>query len=171
MVYFVTLFFVILQKVHQGGCYWLNVVLFTEADIKQYATHTVTKQRIESFFFLGLSISKITDLPAGLSLIRAFSQLIEEWEYYHLGNTMQSVKFVMARNSQCIYPQTIPLESSTDRTDLVRPSVYKFNNTVVFEHLVVLNIPYALDYVEVLIALCEALSNLYDNLLHEDCYR
>eukprot|EP01034_Spumella_vulgaris_P026344 gene26344-32910_t len=80
---------------------------------------------------------------------------------------MQSVKFVMARNSQCIYPQTVPLDASAD---LVRPSVYKFNNTVVFEHLTVLNIPYALDYVEVLIALCEALSNLYDNLLHEDCY-
>lgn len=55
-------------------------------------------------------------------------------------------------------------------SDLARPSVYKFNNAIVFEHLQVPHIPYELDYVEVFITLCVQLSNLYEKLIHEECY-
>ena len=81
---------------------------------------------------------------------------------------MQSVKFVMAKNSNCIYPHTIPIEGFTD---LQRPNIYKFSNTVVFEYLQVPHIPFDLNYVEVLSALCDALSKLYDKFLQEECYR
>ncbi len=158
------------QKVHEGGCYWLNIVLFTSADIKQYIDVQITKQRTESYFYLGLSVSKILSLPAGISTVRAFSQLVEEWEYYHNGNTLQSVKYVMAKNSSCMYPQVTPLEGG-GMTDLQRPSVYKFNQTIVYEYLHIMHIPYQLDHVEVLIGLCDALSKLYDKILHEECYR
>jgi hypothetical protein len=47
--------------------------------------NTVPKQRTESFFFLGMSISKITTYIVGLQAVRAFSQLIEEWEYFNAG--------------------------------------------------------------------------------------
>ena len=46
----------------------------------------VPKQRTESFFFLGMSISKITTYIVGLQAVRAFSQLIEEWEYFNAGS-------------------------------------------------------------------------------------
>jgi hypothetical protein len=84
------------------------------------------------------------------------------------GGTMQSVKFVMAKNSNCIYPHTIPIEGFTD---LQRPNIYKFSSSVVYEYLQVPHIPFDLDYVEVLSALCEALSKLYDKFLHEECFR
>lgn len=84
------------------------------------------------------------------------------------GSTMQSVKFVMAKNSHCIYPHTIPIEGFAD---LQRPGVYKFNSTVVYEYLQQPHIPFELNYVEVLSALCDALSKLYDKFLNEDCYR
>ena len=86
----------------------------------------------------------------------------------YLGGTMQSVKFVMAKNSNCIYPHTIPIEGFTD---LQRPNIYKFSSSVVYEFLQVPHIPFDLDYVEVLSALCEALSKLYDKFLHEECFR
>eukprot|EP00598_Pedospumella_elongata_P009633 CAMPEP_0184990686 /NCGR_PEP_ID=MMETSP1098-20130426/33552_1 /TAXON_ID=89044 /ORGANISM="Spumella elongata, Strain CCAP 955/1" /LENGTH=411 /DNA_ID=CAMNT_0027515937 /DNA_START=30 /DNA_END=1268 /DNA_ORIENTATION=- len=156
-----------LKKVHQGGCYWLNTILLTHADLLAYSTKFVSKQRVESFFSLGISISKIVELNAGLPVVRAFSQLMEEWEYVHSGTTMQSVKFMMAKNSTCVYPQMSPIEGFSD---LARPSVYKFNNAVVFEHLRLPHIPFELDYLEVFTGLCVELSKLYEKLIHEECY-
>lgn len=80
---------------------------------------------------------------------------------------MQSVKFVMAKTSPCIYPQMSVIEGFSD---LTRPSVYKFNNAIVFEYLQVPHIPYELDYAEVFITLCVELSKLYEKLIHEECY-
>ena len=132
-----------------------------------YSTKVVSKQRIESFFSLGISISKIVELKAGLPVVRAFSQLMEEWEYVHSGSTMQSVKFVMAKNSTCVYPQMSPIEGFSD---LARPSVYKFHNAVVYEHLQLPHIPFELDYLEVFSGLCVELSKLYEKLIQEECF-
>lgn len=117
---------------------------------------------------LGVSISRILDLEAGLPIIRAFSQLMEEWEYVNSGHPMQGVKFMMAKTSTCLYPQTIASEVFAD---LSRPSVYKFNNQVVFEYLQVPHIPFELDYVEVLFSLFDEMNKLYVKLMHEECYR
>ena len=142
-------------------------MLLTPHDIANYVSSTVPKQRIESFFCLGLSISKIVTLKDGLPAVRAFSQLMEEWEYVHSGSTMQSVKFVMAKNSNCIYPQTSPIDGYSD---LARPSVYKFHSTIVYEHLQLPHIPFELDYVEVFYSLCVELSKLYDKLISDECF-
>jgi hypothetical protein len=155
------------QKVHQGGCYWLNTVLLSAADVRHLIGHSVSKHRVDSLFTLGVSLSKITVLSAGTGIVRAFSQLMEEWEYVHSGPTMQGVKFMMAKTSPCPYPQMSPIEGFSD---LSRPSVYRFNNSVVYEHLQVPHIPFDLDYVEVFLGLCTQLSRLYEKLVHEDCY-
>jgi hypothetical protein len=78
---------------------------------------------------------------------------------------MQNVKFIMAKNSNCIYPQSSPTD------DMIRPNVYKFNNSIVFEYLLTPHIPFELDYVEVLSSLCDSLAKLYEKFLHDDCYR
>lgn len=157
-----------LKKLHQGGVLWLNVTLFTYQDIRHYVRTMVPKQRVESFFLLGMSVSTMLVLNPGLSTVRAFAQLIEEWEYYHAGTAMQSMKYVMAKNSPCIYPHTAVATDNT--TDLLRPNVHKFNNTVVYEYLQVIHIAYELDYVEVLLALCDVLFKLYEKLFHSDCF-
>jgi hypothetical protein len=145
----------------------MNTTLLTNFDLKSYIERTVPKQRVESFFSLGISVSRIVGLSSGVPVVRAFSQLVEEWEYVHSGATMQGVKFVMAKNSNCIHPQPNHIESLSD---LSRPSVYKFNNTIVYEHLQLPHIPFELDYVEVLYCLFIELSKLYEKFLHEDCY-
>lgn len=160
--------FTYLKKLHQGGTFWLNITLFTKDDIQRYAKNVVRKQRIESYFLLGLSISKIIALNPGPSIVRAFSQLIEEWEYFNSGTAMQSVKYVMAKNSPCIYPQTVPIEGMGD---LARPSVYKFNNTVVYEYLQIVPINFDLDYPEVIISLCDMMEKLYDKLFHKESFK
>lgn len=130
--------------------------------------HIVPKQRAEAFFKLGLGLGRIVHLPKGLPIVRAFSQLMEEWEYYIAGSAMQSVKYVMAKSSPCLYPQSVPLEGMTD---LTRPSVYKFQSNITFEYLDDVNIGLELDYLEVLPALCEVLYQVYDKLHHEETFR
>jgi len=106
-------------------------------------------------------------LPGGLPTVRAVAQLIEEWEYYHSGSAMQSMKYMMAKNSPCIYPQTVPVEGVTD---LAKPTIFKFNSSVVYEYLDTTHIALELDYIEVLIALCDTLHNIYGKLFHEETF-
>jgi hypothetical protein len=134
----------------------------------KYVRSSVPKQRIESYFLLGLSIAKTLLLPVGTLTVRAFSQLMEEWEYYNSGNAMQSVKYVMAKTSPCVYPNTVPIEGMAD---LTRPSIYKFNNGVVYEYLQVFQIAFDLDYLEVVISLCDVFYKLYERLFHQESFR
>ena len=41
-----------LKKVHKGGCFWLNVFLFSEEEVQKYVTNKVPKQRTEAYFHL-----------------------------------------------------------------------------------------------------------------------
>lgn len=93
---------------------------------------------------------------------------MEEWEYYNAGSTYQSMKYVMAKTSPCVYPNTVPIEGMSD---LTRPTIYKFNNTIVYEFLQVHTIAYELDYREVVIQLADILYKLYENLFDQESYR
>lgn len=158
-----------LKKIHTGDCYWLNSCLFTKEDLINYGKNEVSKQKIESFFILGLSIARILDIPNGLNFIRAFSQLIEEWEYYYSGTAMQGMKYMMAKTSPCIYPNLVPTESGLQ--DIQRPCVYKFLTNIVYEYLQLLNINFELDYRLVMINLCDMIWKLYDKLFYPDAAR
>eukprot|EP01040_Poterioochromonas_malhamensis_P007116 gene7116-7687_t len=92
---------------------------------------------------------------------------MEEWEYYNAGSTYQSMKYVMAKTSPCVYPNTVPIEGMSD---LTRPTIYKFNNTIVYEFLQVHTIAYELDYREVVIQLADILYKLYENLFDQESY-
>lgn len=155
------------QKFHEGGCLWLNTTLFTSDNLRKYARVTVPKQRTQSFFMLGMSLARILFLPGGMPTVRGVAQLIEEWEYYNSGTAMQSVKYMMAKNSSCIYPQTVALEGAND---FARPTIFKFNSSVVYEYLDTTHIALELDYIEVLIALCDTLHNIYGKLFHEETF-
>lgn len=143
-------------------------MLFTLEDIKQYARTVVPRSRVLPFFYLGLSVSSMLSLNPGTATVRAFSQLLEEWEYFHAGGAVQGMKYVMAKNSPCVYPQSIPSDGSM--ADLARPSLYKFNNNVVYEYLQVVPVAFELDYLEVMFSLCEALFKLYEKLFHVECF-
>lgn len=103
---------VYLKKVHEGGAFWLNCILLSTADIQRYVQTVVPKQRSTMFFFLGLSISKfLEEVDVGIPSVQAFAQLVEEWEYCFAGPAMQSVKFVIARNSTSAFPNSMQDDS------------------------------------------------------------
>ncbi len=115
-----------------------------------------------------MSLARILSLNAGIQTVRAFSQLVEEWEYYNAGTAYQSMKYVMAKNSPCYYPQTIPNEHLTE---LSRPSIYKFSNNIVYEYLQIFPLAYELDYMEVVITLADIFFKLYEKLFHPESFR
>lgn len=173
-------------KIHNGSSYWLNCTLMTSKDLQRHVLANVSKQRTIMFYYLGLSVSKLLFdkvQAAGIHMVKAFSQLLEEWEYYYSNPTMQNLKFVLAKNSQCIYPQySIHTDSdhhhssssggsgSSDHS-IPKANIHKFNGSIVFEYLLAPPVPFELDYIDVLCALCDSVSSLYDTFLHEDCYR
>jgi hypothetical protein len=171
-----------LRKVHEGGNFWLNIVLLTLSDIQQLVA-VVPKQRTVTFYYLGLSIFNLLDVKSGIATVRAFSQLLEEFEYYTSGTAMQGMKMLMAKNSVCVYPSLVvgggdstPVsaeESSAavTATSIPKPGLSKFQNVVIYERLRTPPLAMELDYVEVLVALCEALSKIYDRLFAAECYQ
>jgi hypothetical protein len=123
------------------------------------------------FLYLGLGVSRVNDMPPGVETVRALAQLFEEWEYHFGGTAMQSVKFVMAKNSLCSYPQLQPKSTGqADSPEYIKPTLYKYNNDVVYEILQTPHMPFELDYAEVLVALCEALCNTYSQLQGDECH-
>ena len=165
-----------IAKVYNGSSFWLNCRLLTSKDIQNYISQTVPKLRTKMYFYLGLSISRILieHQSGGAIVVKAFAQLLEEWEYYFSSSAMQSVRFVLAKNSTSIYPQTNHhhgvADGDADNLTSSRGNIHKFNGTIVYEHLLTPAVPFDLDYVEVTCALSEVLKSLYDNFLQAECY-
>ena len=53
------------------------------------------------------------------------------------------------------------------RTNQVVARLLKFNNEVVYEHLLTPEVPFALDYLEVVFSLCEVMCRVYAKFLEE----
>ena len=165
-----------IMKAHQGGVYWLNCILLTKEIIAKHVLQTVPKHRTLMYFYLAASTSNILSLPRGAATVKAFQQLLEEWEYNFAGPAMQSMKFVLARNSPCIFPLSCPVAQVGNSTGIEendgfkQPSMSKFDNLVVYEHLQIAYVPFELDYVEVLVGLCDSIIALYGRFLSKECY-
>lgn len=258
-----------MKEVQLGNRFWLNCVRLTPIDINKHINAVWTPAKTQSLFYLGMGIAKLLDqsnevadsstssayhvsrssqrpdhrasLVSGLGFVRAISQLLEEWDYFTAGSAIQGVKYMLAKNSPCIYPQfqqpaagassssssssmhsalTADIMGAADssvgssssqrspeddaslthnlspsdhlepasstsaknsgvavqqhqpqQTDAaVKPTLYKFNSNIVYEHLPTHPLPFELDFVEVSVPLAETLVKMYGRFLHEDCF-
>jgi len=171
-----------LHRVHLGDFYWLNCVLISKQTLRNLVRQESYKQRAVSFFYLGFSLARLLNLPNGTTFINSVCQLFEEWEYYFSGSAVQSVKYVLSRNSTSNYPQTLNINNRSSLQLLTTnepintsksfrpPSLSRFNNTIVYEVLQCPHLSQSLDYLQVLLSLCEVLTQLYSKLSHPDSY-
>jgi hypothetical protein len=177
--------FAYIKKTHSGEGYWLNSVRMHKSDINDFlVSNDAPWQRLLPYVQLGVSLADICDAAAaaheasqsaggsstadgngsGLRALRAALQLLEEWEYHTASSfSVQSVKFMMARNVSSAFPEP--------DTDLGRYTLNKFNNEILFERLRAPLTPFDLDYVEVLHSLCDVLSNLYERIGSDELCR
>ena len=97
-----------LKKVHEGGLYFLNCTLLTKSDIRRFTAEYVSPARANMYLCLSMSTSALLDQQnkSHAYTVRAFLQMLEEFEYHFAGPTVQSMKSLMARNASSMYPQT-----------------------------------------------------------------
>lgn len=161
-----------LLKTHEGGIFWLNCILLSNDNILKYAS-TAPKHRTLTYYHLTASTSAILALSSGSATVRALLQLLEEWEYHFAGSATQSLKFVLAKNTSCMYPAP-PTQinlSGNDENDLKVHSINKFDNNVVYEYLDTTHVPFELDYIEVLYSLFDSIGVLYSKFLSDECFK
>lgn len=115
-----------LRRAHEGGIFWFGTTLLTLEDVKMYVQGMVPKQRAVHYFYLAISIAKLLDssphLTPGLPMIRAWAQLMEEWEYFSAGAATQGVRFLSAKACSSPYPNSsrrdvnseVPVPGQTD---------------------------------------------------------
>ena len=99
---------------------------------------SVSKQRIIQYYYLALSIEHMLETPSShlKSTIKGALQLMEEYEFFASGLTMQGMKMIMAKTASCPYPQLAPtILKNNDDEDQLRPFIHKFQNSVVYEYL------------------------------------
>ena len=116
------------------------------------------EQRTKQYFYLGLSVGKLLNLPSGAFCVQALTQLLEEWEYHFASATFQSMKFVMANSSDGPYPKSSPVPPGGPNETGQSAGIYKWNGHTVYEHLLVPHIPFNLDYCEAVFSLCDVLA-------------
>ncbi|CAM9757572.1 unnamed protein product [Chrysoparadoxa australica] len=167
--------FAYLKKLHQGDTYWLNCVLMRrETDLKGYARDLPTS-RSEKFFYLGVSLARLLRSSSGAELVVKIAQLMEELDFHYASNASQaslspthSVKVMMAKGGDHPFPVHNNIPDTTDEHVVIK--LYKFNNEVVYEHLMTPHIPFGLEYLEVAISLCDVISLIYTRFMDEQCY-
>lgn len=160
-----------LKKVNEGGVFWMNVCLLTANDIEHYCLNMTVKQRVLMYYYLTLSLEYImmNQSKDRGSLLRSACQLMEEYDYYVSNIAIQGVKSMMAKSSPFIFPQALTKTIEEENQQQVyKPNIHKFQNNIVYEQLKTPHVAFQLDYVEVLIALCDTLCNFYAILLHSE---
>ena len=107
--------FAYLKKTMEGTGHWLNCVRLTKADIRRFVRQNVPNQRTIMYLYLSMSISNLLGemYSSNAQVVRAFLQLLEEYEYYFSGTTVQSVKYLMAKNSPSMFPVSFVAPTSS----------------------------------------------------------
>ena len=156
-----------MKKIHEGNSYWLNTVSMSSTDINNYLrSNESARNRLIPFFYLGLSIANIAQSSAGMDAVRDTLQLFEEWEYYFSSYSVQSVKYVMARNLTTAFPDP----DSSEVPPSSHYTVNKFSNDIIYSKLQCPHVPFELNYTGVVHALCKVLSQLYEKLFSAYTY-
>ncbi|CAN0216945.1 unnamed protein product [Pylaiella littoralis] len=168
-------FFSYLKETHEKGSFWLNCVQLTrQGDLAIYAAE-LPSQHIVRLFYLGVGLAKLLQSKGGAQLVRGILQLLEEWEYHFAlaGVAHHSVKAMLAKNidrPSRDLSRDIGEEGGKLQEHVVA-RLLKFNNEVVFEHLLTPEVPFMLDYLEVVFSLCDVMCRIYAKFLEEECYK
>ena len=99
-----------LKRVHGGGKVWMNCVTMSKADILKHSVNIVPAARTKSLYYFCLSLWSLLEqreqqsLSGGMQFVKSVVQLLDEFDYYYLGQAMQSVKLVMAKQSDNVKP-------------------------------------------------------------------
>ena len=100
--------------------------------------------RVQEWFYLGLSLAPLLQLPNGRPFVRACAQLLEELNYHTSNVAIQSMKAMFRSTALSSSNSTnnlyAPNPSVLDTDKDIRPAIKKVGGTVVYEYLQTPNI-------------------------------
>ncbi|TYZ61954.1 hypothetical protein PybrP1_000688 [[Pythium] brassicae (nom. inval.)] len=164
-----------LKAMHSGTNYWLNIALLREQQVLAHVGERPAARRGVQFFYLGLGLGRLLgELRHPRLLALDGCQLLEELEFYFASAAVQGMKLMVATSSTLHEP----VDAAGDDADAddaryslhepFRPTIYKWNQRPVYRRLTTPPIPFALDYREVMLSLCDLLAIVYSKLVEDN---
>lgn len=163
-----------IKKAHMGKIHYLNTICLPKSELsklKDKDKNTVP----DRWFVLGFALGNLLEVSPGSKMVRAFHQLLEEFDYYCATPAAKSVKLLRAKNVEPAPHMRDGYNPSMKGTSVsgggdddhapVRPILKKLGKDVAYAQLELPNIPCTLDYCEVVCSLCDVLSLLYHTFL------
>jgi hypothetical protein len=87
-----------LKRAHRGEAFYLNSIRLRPAELSAHAQTTDPSRNVR-FLTLGLSVGAILEGAGGAAAVRAFAQMMEEFEYHVASAAAQSmVRFLDRRH-------------------------------------------------------------------------
>eukprot|EP00667_Euglena_gracilis_P017915 EG_transcript_18934 len=138
-----------------GTSPWLDCVLLSPDDVRAYchgADGSIEK-RARRWFYLGLSLAPLIDLPNGPPYLQALATLFQEWDYFFSTAAMQSWKWAVAKVGSMMVAGADTGRRPTAAADTVGANLP--------QHLLMPPLATRLDYFEVAYTLLDLLPLVY----------
>lgn len=184
-----------IKRAHQGEVHWLNVIHLSKGLIVKSMPPDKLAKRIRRWFMLGLSFGRLLELSEGATLVRALSQLVEEYEHFIGAKLDVSSKLDSGatESDQAAQPflytgsaygsasahavvavaaqQAQQAAAAGSQHETIKPTLRKVGREIMYEYLQTQATVMAdhLDYCEIVHSLCDVLSLIYSKFLDASC--
>jgi hypothetical protein len=145
-----------LKQVHQGDMHWLSAVTLGPQDAA--LSRSVESLQVLRWFYLGVSLGPLLQLPSGPPFVRALLQLFEEFQYHFARSAVQNMKIIKSRGSRAAAP------AGGSSEDDLRPQLQRMGGEVLYAYLLTPHIAHPLSASQVLQCLCELMPHAYRKL-------
>ncbi|BGP13756.1 hypothetical protein JCM10213v2_001694 [Rhodosporidiobolus nylandii] len=149
-----------LKNAGEGRVYWFNTVLLTTEDMRTTFTNEKMRSRTTRFAVLGMSLSSLLDISPAHDFLRSLLTLVQEYEavpedrfggknqksLFKVGSKSKRAGASAAASGGADFSMGLPQEGG-EASYLLTP-----------------NIPFELDYFQVLITTCEMLVEVYTKI-------
>jgi len=152
-----------LKHVQQGDTHWLSTVALGPQE--QPLQRAVDQTTVLRWFYLGLSIGPLLQLPSGPPFVKAILQLLEEYQYHFSNRAAHIAKIVKAGvQVRHRYLGHEKAEAGGGSVEELKPQLQRVSGEVLYAYLLTPHMAHPLSASQVLTCLCELLPHCYRKL-------
>lgn len=141
-----------LKRAHEGKVHWFNTILLQKEELDAVFSQAKMAKRTVRFAVLGMSLSVLLEISAAHDFLRGLLSLLSEFDTVTDENfkarTRNLFKAGSKKRPSGVTDYPLNVQESGDLSYLVSP-----------------NIPFDLDYFQVLFTLCDILAEVYSKIL------
>ncbi|KDQ12287.1 hypothetical protein BOTBODRAFT_113023 [Botryobasidium botryosum FD-172 SS1] len=143
-----------IKHAHEGKSHWLNTILLTSSELEKTLNNVTQRKRTFKFAVLGMSLSNLFDIHPPTEFLRALTNLLAEYDQF------QDVNF---------RPKKRNLFRTSNRPRRaggagVNDFAAAYSDSGETSYLFSPNIPFSLDYFQVIFSFCEILTEVYQKI-------